>query len=91
MFLSFGSTTMKNYRDKYVTQIMASNPNITRQDAERIAEAKLQADHNDYSVTKVNKNDGQTTTINSAPSGEPAKYEISTVEYKPVHFPPKQP
>ena len=91
MFTNFGSTTLKNYRDKYVTQIMASNPKITRQEAERIAEAKLQADHNDYSVTKINKNDGQPTTINSAPPGEPPKYEDSTVEYKPVYFPPKQP
>jgi len=71
VFTNFGSTTLKNYRDKYVTQIMASNPKITRQEAERIAEAKLQADHNDYSVTKINKNDGQPTTINSAPPGEP--------------------
>lgn len=91
VFTNFGSTTLKNYRDKYVTQIMASNPKITRQEAERIAEAKLQADHNDYSVTKINKNDGQPTTINSAPPGEPPKYEDSTVEYKPVYFPPKQP
>ncbi|WP_158682855.1 dermonecrotic toxin domain-containing protein [Pseudomonas sp. LG1D9] len=85
--LSFGSTAMKKIRDQVVTQIMQSDPTISLENAENLAEIKLQDALNGYAVPELKKANGQLVKINTAPAGDPPKYEVVRIEYKPVHFP----